>query len=269
MAAARVLELRHGDQPPVDRVHRHLVAAGYAVERLRPYAGDAVPHLDETVAGVVVHGGPFAVYAEDEFPFLVDEHRLIREALDAGTPLLGICQGAQSMARVLGAEVGPPDHGLHEFGYYEVRPTAAGLADGFLPGPLVVAQAHYHEFGYYEVRPTAAGLADGFLPGPLVVAQAHYHEFGIPDGAVRLAESDAYPNQAFRWGESAWGLQFHAEVTPALFRCWQDASWASEDAPGTQSRAEQDRLMALHDDAQAAWYAGFLARVFAPPPAAP
>ncbi|MBM3681705.1 MAG: glutamine amidotransferase [Actinobacteria bacterium] len=238
MAAARVLELRHGDQPPVDRVHRHLVAAGYAVERLRPYAGDAVPHLDETVAGVVVHGGPFAVYAEDEFPFLVDEHRLIREALDAGTPLLGICQGAQSMARVLGAEVGPPDHGLHEF-------------------------------GYYEVRPTAAGLADGFLPGPLVVAQAHYHEFGIPDGAVRLAESDAYPNQAFRWGESAWGLQFHAEVTPALFRCWQDASWASEDAPGTQSRAEQDRLMALHDDAQAAWYAGFLARVFAPPPAAP
>lgn len=238
MTAARVLELRHGDQPPVDRVHRHLVAAGYAVERLRPYAGDAVPHLDETVAGVVVHGGPFAVYAEDEFPFLVDEHRLIREALDAGTPLLGICQGAQSMARVLGAEVGPPDHGLHEF-------------------------------GYYEVRPTAAGLADGFLPGPLVVAQAHYHEFGIPDGAVRLAESDAYPNQAFRWGESAWGLQFHAEVTPALFRCWQDASWASEDAPGTQSRAEQDRLMALHDDAQAAWYAGFLARVFAPPPAAP
>lgn len=233
MTAACVLELRHGDEPPVDRVHRHLVAAGYAVERLRPYAGDAVPHLDETVAGVVVHGGPFAVYAEDEFPFLVDEHRLIREALDAGTPLLGICQGAQSMARVLGAEVGPPDHGLHEF-------------------------------GYYEVRPTAAGLADGFLPGPLVVAQAHYHQFGIPDGAVRLAESDAYPNQAFRWGDSAWGLQFHAEVTPELFRRWQDESWASDDAPGAQPRAEQDRLMALHDDAQAAWYADFLARVLPP-----
>ncbi|MFM7246711.1 MAG: glutamine amidotransferase-related protein [Actinomycetota bacterium] len=238
MAADRVIEIRHGDEPPVDRVHRHLEASGYAVERLRPYAGDAVPHLDETVAGVVVHGGPFAVYAEDEFPFLVDEHRLIREALDAGTPLLGICQGAQSMARVLGAEVGPPDHGLHEF-------------------------------GYYEVRPTAAGLADGFLAGPLVVCQAHYHQFGIPDGAVRLAESDAYPNQAFRWGESAWGLQFHAEVTPELFRRWQDESWASEDAPGAQHRAEQDRLMALHDDAQAAWYAGFLARVFAPPPDAP
>ena len=234
----RVLEIRHGDEPPVDRVHRHLVAAGYAVERLRPYAGDAVPRLDDTVAGAVVHGGPFAVYAEDEFPFLVEEHRLIRECLDAGVPLLGICQGAQSMARVLGAEVGPPDHGLHEF-------------------------------GYYEVRPTADGLADGFLPGPLVVCQAHYHQFGIPDGAVRLAESDAYPNQAFRWGERAWGLQFHSEVTPELFRRWQDESWARSEAPGAQDRAEQDRLMALHDDAQAAWYAGFLARVFPPLPAAP
>ena len=235
--ATRVLEIRHGDEPPVDRVHGHLVGAGYAVERLRPYAGDAVPRVDDTVAGVVVHGGPFAVYAEDEFPFLVEEHRLIREALDAGVPLLGICQGAQSMSRVLGAEVGPPDHGLHEF-------------------------------GYYEVRPTADGLADGFLPGPLVVCQAHYHQFGIPDGAVRLAESDAYPNQAFRWGERAWGLQFHGEVTPELFRRWQDESWARSEAPGAQDRAEQDRLMALHDDAQADWYAGFLARVFPPLPSA-
>ena len=231
--ATRVLEIRHGDEPPVDRVHGHLVGAGYAVERLRPYAGDAVPRVDDTVAGVVVHGGPFAVYAEDEFPFLVEEHRLIREALDAGVPLLGICQGAQSMARVLGAEVGPPDHGLHEF-------------------------------GYYEIRPTADGAADGFLSKPLVVCQAHYHQFGIPDGAVRLAESDVYPNQAFRWGERAWGLQFHGEVTPDLFRRWQGESWARSDAPGAQDEAEQNRLMALHDDAQADWYAGFLGRVFPP-----
>lgn len=233
MTPPRVLEIRHGGDPPEDRVRHHLDAAGYAAEALRPYAGDAVPALDETIAGVVVHGGPFAVYAEDEFPFLVDEHRLIGECLDAGLPLLGICQGAQSMARVLGADVGPPEHGLHEF-------------------------------GYYEVRPTPEGAADGFLPEPLVVCQAHYHQFGIPDGAVRLAESDAYPNQAFRWGDRAWGLQFHAEVTPALFRRWQDEPGVRGDAPGAQDEAEQNRLMALHDDAQAAWYAGFLARVFPP-----
>lgn len=238
MSAYRAIEIRHDDDPPDDRVHAHLVAAGYAVELLRPFAGDAVPDLDGTVAGVVVHGGPFVVYAEDAFPFLADEHRLIRQALDAGVPLLGICQGAQSMARVLGAEVGAPDHGLHEF-------------------------------GYYEVRPTAEGAAEGFLPGPLVVCQAHYHQFGIPDGAVRLAESDVYPNQAFRWGERAWGLQFHAEVTPTGFRRWANDSWADHTAPGAQSADEQERLMALHDGAQANWYAGFLARILPPlPPAA-
>jgi len=231
MTAPRIIEIRHDDDPPDDRVHLHLVAAGYAVERLRPFAGDPVPAVDGSVAGAVVHGGPFVVYEEDRHPFLEDEHRLIRDCLDRDLPLLGICQGAQSIARVLGAGVGPADHGRHEFGYYEVRPTAEGA---------------------------------GFLPGPLVVCQAHYHGFEMPDGGVRLAESDDYPNQAFRIGERAYGLQFHAEVTPAGFRRWSNDSWADHAAPGAQTHDEQERLMALHDDAQAAWYAGFLAGLFPP-----
>lgn len=233
VTTTRVLEIRHDDDPVDDRVHAHLAAAGYAVETLRPYAGDPLPDVDASVAGAVVHGGPFAVYEEERFPFLRAEHRLIRQCLDRDVALLGICQGAQSIARVLGAPVGPPDHGRHEY-------------------------------GFYEIRPTAEGVDTGFLPGPLVVCQAHFHTFGIPDGGVRLAESDDYPNQAFRVGERVYGLQFHAEQTPTGFRRWSDAPWTDHAAPGAQPPAEQERLMVAHDPAQAAWYAGFLAGLFPP-----
>jgi GMP synthase (glutamine-hydrolysing) len=225
----RVLLIRHDDSPPDDRVHTYLCLNGFEPVVIRPCDGDTVPELDASWAGSVVFGGPFTVYSEDEFPFLRDEHRWIRQCLDAEVPLLGICQGAQSIAWTLGAEVGPPPSGMHEFGYYEIRPTDEGRA---------------------------------FLPGPLRVAQAHFHTFGIPDGAVRLAESDLYPNQAFRYGERVYGVQFHPEVTIEAFRRWQDADWAAYGQPGAQTREEQTALMLEHDAAQAAWFTGFLASLF-------
>ena len=83
-----------------------------------------------------------------------------------------------------------------------------------------------HEFGLYEVRPTRDGIAEGFLATPLHVCQSHFHEFEIPSGCIRLAENDAYPNQAMRAGPAAWAMQFHPEVVPAGFRRWQDRDWA-------------------------------------------
>lgn len=226
----KVIVIRHGDEPPDDRVFTYLTTRGYAPTVRCPYRGDALDPVDEDLAGAVVHGGPFPVYEEDQHPFLRDEHRLIARCLEDDLPLLGICQGAQSIAHVLGAPVGPPEHGLHEFGYYEVRPTADGSA---------------------------------FLPAPRWFTQAHFHTFGIPSGAVHLAASDTYPHQAFRYG-SAYGLQFHAEMTIEGFRRWQSADWAAYGQPGAQTRAEQDALAAQHDAAQAAWFYGFMATLFPP-----
>ena len=117
-----------------------------------------------------------------------------------------------------------------------------------------------HEFGYYPVRPTKAGKA--LFPSELHVCQSHFHEFAIPDGAELLASSDAFANQALRYGARTYALQFHAEVTRAGFARWQDRPWAPGGKPGVQTREEQDRLGAQHDAAQHDWFMGFLDRLF-------
>ncbi len=145
-------------------------------------------------------------------------------------PTLGICLGGGIISHALGAAIGPPDHGLHEFGYY----------------PLIV---------------TEEGSAE--IPAGLVVTEIHYHGFDLPAGAVLLAASEYYPNQAYRHGATTYAFQFHPEITPEGFRRRQNADWAPWGKPGVQSREEQDALCAVHDPAQAEWIEGFLDRFMA------
>ena len=225
----RVVVIRHTDDPFDDRVATYLRDAGIAADVRRPFKGDALGDIDDAVGASVVCGGPFAVFEEDQYPFLRDENRWIEQSLARNIPILGICQGAQSLARVLGADVGPKPGEPCEFGYYPVTPTDAGRE---------------------------------FFPDNLVVTQFHSHEFQLPAGAILLAQSDMFERQAFRYGDTAFGFQFHAEVTPTVFRRWQEAPWALYGAPGAQSRPEQDRLMQIHDSSQHRWFTAFLQRFF-------
>jgi GMP synthase (glutamine-hydrolysing) len=225
----RVILVRHGDDPPDDRVHTYVVRSGFEPVVKKPFAGDPLGEVDDTVAGSVVYGGRFEAYAHDRFPFLKEEARWIEACMAQGVPLLGICQGAQQIADVLGAPVGPMQDGRGEFGYYRIEPTEAGQA---------------------------------ILPEPIHVTQSHFHTFGIPGGATHLATSAAFPNQAFSYGASTYAFQFHPEVTIEAFRRWQAAPNAFYDKPGAQTREEQDRLMHRHDAAQAGWFYGFLERLF-------
>ena len=227
----KLILVRHGDDPPDDRVHTFAVQSGFDPIVLAPFKGDPLPDPGPDVAGSVVFGGPFNVFDEDKHPFLHAEAAWIRACMERDIPLLGICQGAQQIARVLGAKVGPYDSPVHEFGYYPISPTPEGR---------------------------------DFLPETLHMTQSHYHTFAIPPGAVHLASSPAYPNQAFRVGTRTYGLQFHPEVTIEGFRRWQARDWAPYGKPGAQSRAEQDALMLAHDARQAKWFYGFLAGLFTP-----
>lgn len=151
--------------------------------------GDPLPD-PSSLGGVVVMGGAMGVHDTDEFPWLEAERRWIARTVDAGLPVLGVCLGAQQLAAALGAAV--------------------------TTGPAP-------EIGVGEVALTDVGRADPVLgPEGDRVAVIHWHgdTFDIPDGAVRLATGDRYANQAFRYGDVAYGLQFHVEVDEAMADAW-------------------------------------------------
>ena len=187
--AKRVVLIRHNDGPSDDRVLSFFQARGIEPEQRYPFKGDSLGQVDDSVAASVIYGGPFNVFETDKYPFLLEENRWAEDCMARGVPLLGICQGAQQIAHILGARVGPKPGEPHEFGYYPIYATEAGKA---------------------------------YLPEQLYVAQAHFHEFELPRGAELLAYSETFPTQAMRAGETTFGFQFHPEVTLAGFRRWQD-----------------------------------------------
>lgn len=222
----RVVLVRHGDGPADDRVVTWLARNGVTADIRRPYQGETLGEIGEDVAATVIYGGMYNAYDTGRHPFLNEEYKWIGAAMAAGIPLLGICQGAQMIAHHNGAWVGPVAAGTHEFGYYEVRPID--------------------------------GVSD-FLPGPLHVTQAHFHTFDIPSEAEHLARSDLFENQAFRIGDTVYGLQFHPEQHYVGFQRWQTQS-DSYGSPGAQTKALQDQLGPQVDAAQDVWFMGFLDR---------
>ena len=185
----RTLVLQHIACEPPGFYEDVLLGAGAAIHRVEVDEGDALPDWREFEL-IVAMGGPMSVNDEDEFPWLAQEKRLIAEAVRAGTPFWGACLGVQLLAASLGGRVyaGPEP----EVGLLPVTLTDEALAD-----------------------PVFAGL-----PRELLTLQWHGDTFELPPGAVRLAGSPAYPNQAFRFGERAYGVQFHLEVTPAMAEEW-------------------------------------------------
>lgn len=228
----RVVLVRHGHGPNDDRVVSYLTDAGFTPDIRKPFAGDSLGDVTDDVAGTVIYGGMYNAYDTEKHPFLNEEYRWIGAALDAGIPTLGLCQGAQMLAWHQGEWAGAPDHGQHEFGLYEVTPT---------------------------------GADPDFMPGPMHVTQAHFHTFDLPKGAVHLARSEVFENQAFRLGSTVYGFQFHPEQTIEGFRRWQNEKTNSYGQPGAQDRDTQNRLIFAHDEAQATWFYGFLKKLFGQP----
>ncbi|MGD0311210.1 MAG: type 1 glutamine amidotransferase [Acidimicrobiales bacterium] len=172
-----------------------LRSAGQPYDLVRLDLDGTVPEA-ESIGGLVVLGGPMGVHDGDVHPWLAPERALLAATADAGKPVLGVCLGAQQLAAALGASVttGP----TAEIGLGRVELTATGRLDPVL-GP---------EYG---------GLAATTIPC------VHWHQdtFDLPDGAVHLAATRPFPHQAFRWGDHAYGLQFHVEVDRQLAAGWE------------------------------------------------
>jgi GMP synthase (glutamine-hydrolysing) len=148
--------------------------------------------LDEA-AGLLILGGPMSVNDTDIYPFLRVELDWIRRAIDIGLPTLGICLGAQLMAKALEAKV--YRNSVKEIGWYEIELLGPWLSD-----PL-----------FFDCQPRET------------VFQWHGDTFDLPAGATHLARTPQCANQVFRVGTSAYGVQFHVEMTPALLEDWLSA----------------------------------------------
>jgi len=185
--------LQHVDHEGPGLVGTILAERGEDVVVVRPDLGQPLPSVDR-ISGLVVMGGPMGVH--DDLDWLAPERTLLREAVDAGLPVLGICLGAQQLAAALGAEVttGPSE----EVGPGEVELTTSGRRDPVL-------------------GPEYNGLTGTKVPC------VHWHRdtFSLPDGAVHLAATRRFPHQAFRVGPRVYGLQFHVEVDAGLAASWR------------------------------------------------
>ena len=224
-ARPKLLVVLHQEHSSPGRIGGCLVDQGYELDIRRPRYGDELPSTMDEHAGAVVFGGPMS--ANDGDDFIKREIDWIGVPLKAGKPFLGICLGAQLMARHLGARVYTHPDGRAEIGYYDVRPTQAGHA------------------ACPEAFPTS-------------VYQWHREGFDLPTGATLLAEGEHFAVQAMQCGPNAYGLQFHPDVTYAMICRWIVKAADSMGAPGAQPGHQHRQDWHLHDFALARWCRAFL-----------
>lgn len=193
---------------------------GVPVTRLDAFEAEARwPGLDD-IAGLVVFGGEMNVDEIERYPYLLSQRQLMRGAVDAGLPVLGICLGAQMLARALDARVYRAP--VRELGFKPLRMTEAGLAD-----PLLAA----------------------FHTGDRVF-QWHEDTFDLPDGAELLAAGDDVQVQAFRMGRNAWGVQFHFEVDAEGVDAWLRAAEPTLERVWKRTAEEVREELRINLDAQ-------------------
>ena len=204
----RVLVFQHDPYDGPGYLGEALTRRGATLDIVRLDTGDTAPDPSDYDL-LLILGGEMNVYQEAKYPWLVEENRAIQKALAENKPVLGVCLGGQLLAKALGAPVHL--NAAPEVGLKPVALTEAGKND-----------------------PLFAGLSNG-----LEAVEWHADTFAIPSGAVALARSAGCANQAFRFGDRAYGLQFHPEVTPAMLAEWVSVAHSdSVDGPTFQREVE-------------------------------
>ena len=200
-----VLSVIHGEKVRAGVFGEAVEARGHVVEEWSLAWGTSLPRPLDAYGAVLVFGGAMHADQEGHHPWLRDENLFLQRLLDLHTPVLGICLGAQLLAKAAHADVG---------------------------------LAREPEIGWFPVELTEAAADDPVLsrmPERFDAFQWHYYAHSVPAGAVELARNDLC-TQAFRLGDTAWGVQFHPEVTLE-----QIESWMQEDEPIPAGLLDQTR----------------------------
>lgn len=225
-APRTVLAVMHQAHSTTGRIGRLLKTLGYTIDARRPAQGDPLPATLAHHAGVIVFGGPMC--ANDDHDWLQRELDWLGTPLREQKPFLGICLGAQLMARRLGARIHVGEGKRGEIGYYPLRPTPEADA--------LCAQAF-----------------------PRHVYHWHFDGLDLPAGARRLADGcERYPNQAYRYGDNIVGLQFHPEVTYQMMCRWTVSGAHCLTADGARPAHEHLEGWRRYDAAVERWLSAFL-----------
>jgi GMP synthase-like glutamine amidotransferase len=186
----KILIIKHVDIEGPGTIEEFLVDSGWNVSQINLGSGEMLPASPEGMDAVICMGGPMNAYEEEKYPFLKNEDAFIKQVIAFRIPFLGLCLGAQLLAKAAGAKV---------------------------------MKAPAKEIGWYQVSLTKDGKKDRLFrsaPSNFMVFQWHEDTFELPENGVLLARSDRCENQAFRIGKNAYGLQFHIEVTPPMIESW-------------------------------------------------
>lgn len=222
-----VLIVLHQERSSPGRVGQMLEEKGYTLDIRRPVLGQGLPKTLADHAGAVVFGGPMS--ANDPEDYIKTEINWLDVPLKENKPFLGICLGAQMLVRHLGGKVEADREERTEIGWYPIRPTEHGRL---------------------------------LMHWPKMVYHFHREGFSLPRGAKLLATGDVYPNQAFRYGENAWGVQFHAELTRAMMHRWVVHGAHRFVLPNAQQGREHLEGRMIFDAPLRAWLSDFLDLIF-------
>jgi GMP synthase (glutamine-hydrolysing) len=222
-----VLIVLHQERSSPGRVGQMLEEKGYPLDIRRPVLGQDLPKTLEDHAGAVVFGGPMS--ANDPEDYIKTEINWLDVPLKEDKPFLGICLGAQMLVRHLGGKVEADREERTEIGWYPIHPTEHGRL---------------------------------LMHWPKMVYHFHREGFSLPRGAKLLATGDVYPNQAFRYGENAWAVQFHAELTRAMMHRWVVHGAHRFVLPNAQQGREHLEGRMIFDAPLRAWLSDFLDRIF-------
>tara|TARA_Y100000031_G_C8083779_1_gene320897 strand:+ start:73 stop:777 length:705 start_codon:yes stop_codon:yes gene_type:complete len=188
----KILALKNVGCEGLGTLEDAIESRGMEYHYIHLYNNDKAPQNLDAYSALIVLGGPMNVYETEKYPFLLDEERLIQEALDKNIAVLGLCLGAQLIAKTAGAKV------------------FAGRKK---------------EIGWYPVTLTSEALDDTLFSGfkkDMTVFQWHGDTFDVPTGAKRLAKSELFSNQAFKLSEKIVALQFHLEITEEAVYQWME-----------------------------------------------
>lgn len=229
--SGRILVVFHGEHSTWGKVGEQLLLRGFDIDRCYPCMGNSLPEDMSPYTGCVIYGGPQSA-ADDSLPEIRAElDWLERTALPADIPLLGLCLGAQEIARVLGAPVGRDPRGRVEIGYVEILPTPEGC---------------------------------DFLAEPTYFYQWHSDTFGIPTSTVHLARSEEFEGQAFRYRNNVYAVEFHPEMTGEMVYRWSTSVNGAQKLtlPGAQSHEKQMYGYRQYSAGSDRWLTTFLAQLF-------